>query len=480
MKKLLGSTAIAILGGIVAVLIMNTFSEPRIIERVIEAAPVEFTNLNTARSAAQPVDLTFASSKAVHSVVHVTTEFTTTHRDPFSEFFWGPDGREQKGGGSGSGVIISEDGYIVTNNHVIESADLIIVHLNDKRQFEAKVVGTDPSTDLALLKVDQAGLAPISFGNSDQVQIGEWVLAVGNPFNLTSTVTAGIVSAKARNINLLQYDPSREIFPVESFIQTDAAVNPGNSGGALVSTSGDLLGINTAIASRTGSYAGYSFAVPVNIVKKVTKDLREYGTVQRGYIGVSIRDMNHLLAEELDMQNIKGVYVNGLTQGGAAYDAGIRKGDVILDVAGVQVNNVPSLQEQVSKYRPGSKIDVTILRNDEQRTFNVTLRNKKGNTELSEKRKRHSETQFGAILKKASGEEMRSLGIENGVKVLQIEDGKIRSSGIREGFIITRIDKKVISEPEDINNILSSQNEGVLIEGIYPNGMKAYYGYGIH
>lgn len=479
MKKIFGGAALALAGGIVAVLLVDIFRAPRIVERIVEQPPAAFAEYSPPTVAAQPVDLTTASARAVNSVVHVTTEFTTTHNDPFSQFFWGPGGHQQKSGGSGSGVIISSDGYIVTNNHVIESSDRIMVHLNDKRQFEAEVIGTDPSTDLALLKIEPEDIEPLAFGNSDQVQIGEWVLAVGNPFNLTSTVTAGIVSAKARNINLLQYDPSREVFPVESFIQTDAAVNPGNSGGALVSTTGQLLGINTAIASRTGSYAGYSFAVPVNIVKKVTTDLKEFGTVQRGYIGVSIRDLDHELAQELDMNDIKGVFVNGLTEGGAAYDAGLRKGDVILKVAGVSVNNVPSLQEQVSKFRPGNIVDVTVLRKKAQKTFKVTLRNLEGNTDLSEKRGTGDELLFGARLERASTEELGILDITSGVKVLQIQNGKLRSSGIREGFIITQIDKQSIEQPEDINRIITSKEGGVLIEGIYPNGMKAYYGYGI-
>lgn len=478
MKKIIGGAALALAGGLAAVLIMNTLAPRKVVERIVEAPPIVQTDYTALRATSAPVDLTQASENAVNSVVHVTTEFTTTYRDPFSEFFWGPGGRQEKGGGSGSGVIISDDGYIVTNNHVIDGSDRITVHLNDKRQYQAEIVGADPSTDLALLRIDGKGLEPITLGNSDQVRIGEWVLAVGNPFNLTSTVTAGIVSAKARNINLLPYDPSQEIFPVESFIQTDAAVNPGNSGGALVGTDGRLIGINTAIASRTGSYAGYSFAVPVNIVKKVTMDLKEYGSVQRGYIGVSIRDMDQSLADDLDMDRIQGVYVNGLTSGGAAYDAGIRKGDVILDVAGVPVNNVPSLQEQVSKFRPGNRVDVTLLRKNTRKTVQVTLRNKNGDTTLSKKSNSDKDL-FGASLGDVDGDVLRKLGITHGVRVKEVSSGKLRQSGIRKGFIITRIDKQAIHTPEDINRILARKDGGVLIEGIYPNGMKAYYGYGV-
>jgi len=275
----------------------------------------------------------------------VTTETAVNVRDPFADFFWGyrAPQQQQLRQGAGSGVIISADGYIVTNNHVVEGADKISVHLNDNRMYEGKLIGRDPSTDLALLKIDASDLATVPYGNSDAVRVGEWVLAVGNPMNLTSTVTAGIVSAKARNINLLQYDASRDIFPLESFIQTDAAVNPGNSGGALVNVSGELVGINTAIASTTGMYTGYSFAIPVNIVQKVANDLLEFGSVQRAYIGVSIRDIDQVLANEVGLDRIRGVYVNGITDGGAAQHAGMKTGDVIVKVGSIDVNNVPQL-----------------------------------------------------------------------------------------------------------------------------------------
>lgn len=431
--------------------------------------------------AAAPVDLVPAAEISVNAVVHVTTETMVHYRNPLQDFFWGyrpsqPQPRE----GVGSGVIIAEDGYIVTNNHVVEGADKISVHLNDNRSLPARVIGRDPSTDIALLKVEAEGLPVLAFGNSDEVKVGEWVLAVGNPMNLTSTVTAGIVSAKARNINLLQYDPGRDIFPIESFIQTDAAVNPGNSGGALVNTQGQLIGINTAIASTTGQYTGYSFAVPSNIVNKVTNDLLEYGSVQRAYLGVSIRNMDQTLADQARMDRIRGVYVNGLTEGGAAQAAGLKEGDVILKVGNIEVNNVPQLQEQVGKFRPGDRVTVTVLRDVREQVVDLTLRGRDGTGTLAAApAKRELSQVLGAQLAPATSDELRALKLENGVKVVAVDSGRLRSSGIREGFIITRVDDQAIRTPEDIERAIANKRGGVLIEGIYPNGTRAYYGLGI-
>lgn len=444
-------------------------------------APAAFVSLPS--SGAAPivaVDFTEAAERSVNAVVHVTTETTINVRDPFADFFWGyrAPSQQRQQQGAGSGVIISADGYIVTNNHVVEGADKIKVHLNDRRQFDARIVGRDPSTDIAVLKVEGADLATLEYGNSDEVKVGEWVLAVGNPMNLTSTVTAGIVSAKARNINLLQYDPSRDVFPIESFIQTDAAVNPGNSGGALVNAKGELVGINTAIASNTGQYTGYSFAVPVNIVKKVAGDIVEYGSVQRAYLGVSIRDMDQALAQELRMEKPRGVYVNGLTDGGAAADAGLEKGDVITRVGSIAVNNVPQLQEQVGKFKPGDRVPVTVLRNGAERVVELTLRGREGSTTASKTRSERLET-LGAELRAASDDELSALRLKNGVKVASVNGGKFRASGIREGFIITRIDQQQVSTPADVEKAISNKRGGVLVEGVYPNGTKAYYGLGL-
>ncbi len=426
-----------------------------------------------------PVDFTTSAENTVPVVVHVTSKYAVQQGyqgqffDPFN-FFWGNPAPRQmpQQQSTGSGVIISEDGYIVTNNHVIDNAEIVTITLNDKETFEAKVIGTDPSTDLALLKVEASKLPYISMGNSDLVKVGEWVLAVGNPFNLTSTVTAGIVSAKARNINIL---PDQK-FPIESFIQTDAAVNPGNSGGALVNLNGELIGINAAIASNTGSYAGYSFAIPVNIVKKVVKDLMEFGVVQRGFIGVSIRDIDAEFAKEKSVKTLDGVYVNGLTDGGAAAEAGIKEGDIIKSINGNPIKSSPELQEQVGRYRPGDKIMVTVMRNNSEKNFPVILRNKDGNTRIT---KNEAINLLGAKLENAPESELNKIGLESGVKVSDLQSGKLKSAGLKEGFIITSIDNKRVKSAKEVTEYLESKKGGVLIEGVYPNGIKAYYGFGM-
>lgn len=485
MKRILGYFAVGMAGAFVALALHNRFLQPAaqlsMTDEGRSGPPVTYVSLPSASATpVVAVDFTEAAEKSVNAVVHVTTETTIQVRDPFADFFWGyraPSQQHQRQG-AGSGVIISPDGFIVTNNHVVEGADKIMVHLNDRRNFEARVVGRDPSTDIAVLKVEGTGLSTLEFGNSDQVRVGEWVLAVGNPMNLTSTVTAGIVSAKARNINLLQYDPSRDIFPIESFIQTDAAVNPGNSGGALVNAQGELVGINTAIASTTGQYTGYSFAVPVNIVRKVTSDLVEHGSVQRAYLGVSIRDLDQKLAQELKLDRPRGVYVNGLTDGGAASNAGIEKGDVIVRVGSIPVDNVPQLQEQVGKFKPGDRVPVTILRDGRENVLEITLRGKEGNTVAATGKSTRLES-LGAELRVATDAELRALRLNSGVKVSGVNGGKFRASGIREGFIITKVDDSVVKSPADVERALSGKRGGVLVEGVYPNGQKAYYGLGI-
>lgn len=488
MKRLLIPFAAAMIGGIVSLAVHDRLQRSG--NPVTNAAgselpaPVRYVNLPTTGGGSMLApDFTAAAERTVNAVVHVTTQAMVEQRNPFADFFWGyrMPSIQQPVQGAGSGVIITDDGYIITNNHVVDGADKIQVHLNDNRQYDAKVIGRDPSTDLALIKVEANGLPVLTYGNSDDVKVGEWVLAVGNPMNLTSTVTAGIVSAKGRNINILQNDPSRDIIPIESFIQTDAAVNPGNSGGALVNASGDLVGINSAIASTTGAYSGYSFAIPVNLVKKVTKDLMEFGTVQRAYIGVSIRDLDQQLAADLKMDRINGVYVNGLTEGGAAADAGMEAGDVIVKVANVEVNNVPQLQEQVGRFRPGDRVAVTVLRDGQERVLDMTLRAKDGSAGTTTTAKKNTDLRsiLGADMVKASAEELKALDIQNGVKVVAVNGGKLRSSGIREGFIITRVDQKPVRTPEELLGALENRSGGVLIEGVYPNGMRAYYGLGV-
>jgi Do/DeqQ family serine protease len=421
-------------------------------------------------------DFTKAAELSVHAVVHVKTTFSNRVAynpfgfDPFD--FWGRPRNPQQAEATGSGVIITDDGYIITNNHVVENAEKVEVTLNDNRTFKARVVGTDPSTDLALLKVDEKNLPYIVYGNSDDLKVGEWVLAVGNPFNLTSTVTAGIVSAKARNIGILP-----DQFKIESFIQTDAAVNPGNSGGALVNTRGELVGINSAIASNTGSYTGYSFAIPVNLAKKVVDDLVEFGSVQRAFIGISIRDIDSKLADEHGLRETQGVYVAGITPGGAAEDAGLKEGDIIVRVGDISVNNTPQLQEQIGRFRPGDRVNLSILRDGKEQQLAVTLRNKDGDTRIV--KAEESLNLLGASFEQASAEERGRLGLQGGVKVSKLYAGKLRSAGIKEGFIITSVDKKPIRSTQDLNQALKEKQGGVLIEGVYPNGMKAYYGFGI-
>ncbi|MCH2225313.1 MAG: Do family serine endopeptidase [Crocinitomicaceae bacterium] len=426
-----------------------------------------------------------ASESSLNSVVHVTTKVETTHfqRDIFSEFFGGPGagGRELKqfGQGSGSGVIVSSDGYIVTNNHVINNATEIEVTLNDNRKYNAEVVGTDPSTDIAVLKIEQAGLASLPLGNSDKLHVGEWVLAVGNPFNLTSTVTAGIISAKARNLNLIS-DRSEGVFPIESFIQTDAAVNPGNSGGALVNTNGELVGINTAIASQTGSYSGYSFAVPVNLVKKVMHDLIDYGIVQRGFLGVQIADITQEIKEEKNLPNLDGVYVAGTTEGGSAKKAGIKEGDVILKIGTKEVNTSASLQEEIGKRRPGDKVAATIRDSKGKvRVIELVLRNADGDTKLVSKEEVERNVAFGATFRELTSKEKNELNITYGVKIKSLNAGKLKSRGLTEGMIITKINNDPVNSVDELTSKLNDQNRGVLLEVMTKSGKKDYIGLGL-
>jgi Do/DeqQ family serine protease len=382
--------------------------------------------------------------------------------------------------GSGSGVILSEDGYVVTNNHVINGADEIEVMLNDKRNYRAEVIGTDPSTDVALLKIKEKDLPYIGYGNSDILKVGEWVLAVGNPFNLNSTVTAGIISAKGRS-SIIEGNKTNGQFPVESFIQTDAAVNPGNSGGALVNTNGELIGINTAIVSSNGAYQGYSFAIPVTIVKKVVSDLIEFGTVQRAYIGVSINDINAKFAEQKNISVLKGAYVNGLTSNGAAESAGVKIGDVITSIEGNKVTSVSELQEQVSKYRPGHKINVTVVRNEKEMTMPVTLTNIKNGTEIVKKEAPVliNSSSLGATFEEVNQDYLSKFHLENGVKISKLNGGKLASVGMKEGFVITTINKKKVFTADDVKKALENKTGNVLVEGVYPNGMIASYGFGL-
>lgn len=478
-RKILGTLMVASIGGFAGVAVYKTTDKSEADNSKSISAKQKSTFVSyKSDMAPNAVNFTDAAEKTVPAVVYVKTTYAmqNTHSyffDPFRDFYFGNPQNRPAPQSTGSGVIISDDGYIVTNNHVVNDAAKVEVSLDDKRTFTAKVVGSDPSTDLALLKIDEKNLPFIPYGSSDNVKVGEWVLAVGNPFNLTSTVTAGIVSAKGRNIHILD----NQNFPLESFIQTDAAVNPGNSGGALVNTNGDLIGINSAIASNTGAYAGYSFAIPVNIVKKVMDDLLEYGNVQRGFIGISIRDIDQKLADDKNLKTLRGVYVQALTEGGAAETAGIREGDVITKVGGINVSTTTELQEQVGRFRPGDKIEVALLRNDGEKNVNVVLRNNQGSTRLV----KNDETinALGAEFSTPSVDELDQLRITKGVKISKLNAGKLRSAGIKEGFIITKIDNQKVNSPEELSKFLQNKKDGVLIEGVYPNGLRAYYGLGL-
>jgi Do/DeqQ family serine protease len=478
---------LGILGGtlpLATYVVMNT-SQNKLSDQVIDgnrinALPTSFNGID------QNVDFTGASENTINSVVHVTTKVvqTTFQRDIFQEFFYGPGagGREfkQYGSGAGSGVIVSSEGYIVTNNHVIENASEIEVILNDNSKYTAKVVGADPATDIAVLKIEGSGFQPIPLGNSDDLKIGEWVLAVGNPFNLTSTVTAGIVSAKARNINLLSERSGKEIVPIESFIQTDAAVNPGNSGGALVNTRGELVGINTAIASQTGSYSGYSFAVPVNLVQKVMRDLIDYGIVQRGYLGVQISDISQEIKEKNKLPNLKGVFLAKVIEDGSADKAGLKDGDVILKIGNKEVNSVAAMQEEIGKRRPGDKVSVTIRKKDGDEVIKeLVLRNKEGETTLVSKEEIKKNVALGATFAQLTDKEKKELNISYGVKIKTLATGKLKSLGLTEGTIITKINNEPIETVEQLTTKLNGMNRGILLEIMSESGKRDYVGFGL-
>ncbi|MGQ0829448.1 MAG: Do family serine endopeptidase [Bacteroidota bacterium] len=486
MKKIASAFIIASIGGITALGLNHLIEDKPLAPaaQVTYQTPVKYVSMPGAVPESA-MDFTIAADMSVHAVVNVKTTYPIEAAnqyfyDPFRDFFGqrAPQ-RQEAPMSTGSGVIISQDGYIVTNNHVVEGANKIEVTLNDKRSYTAEVIGKDPTTDLAVLKIKENNLSYMTYGNSDNVKVGEWVLAVGNPFNLTSTVTAGIISAKARNINILNNDPSKGLNPIESYLQTDAAVNPGNSGGALVNAKGELIGINSAIASNTGSYTGYSFAIPVNMARKVVADLLEFGEVQRAYIGISIQDLDAKLASEKSINEIRGVYVQGLTPNGSGEEAGIKEGDVIIKIGESNVNNVPELQEQVSRYRPGDKVNVTLKRNNQEKMLPVVLKNRNGNTAVVERPKLEVVSALGATFEDVNSSDKKKLNIDSGLRVTKLNAGKLLSAGIKEGFIITSVDKKKISNIEDIKTALENKKGGVLIEGIYPNGMRAYYGFGL-
>ncbi len=489
MKKLLGIFLVAGIGGITSLEIDHLLKKQEVNYGDKQIASRDVKLVSMPESPAEPsVNFVNAAELTVHAVVHIKTSLARDNRslaysnDPFYNLFFGVRPQQQaplREMSAGSGVIISGDGYIITNNHVIEGADKIEVVLNDKRSYPATIIGRDPNTDLALIKIKEQNLPVVSYGNSDELKVGEWVLAVGNPFNLTSTVTAGIVSAKGRNLDILESDPEHGVYPIESYIQTDAAINPGNSGGALVNTNGQLVGINAAIKTNTGSYSGYSFAIPVNIVKKVTADLLEFGEVQRAFLGISIQDIDAKLAAERKIKDFNGVFVNAVTEGGAGEDAGIKAGDIITKIADVKVDNVTELQEQVGKFRPGDQLLISFKRNGNESAATLTLKNRKGNTSMVKKETPEALSVLGASFEQAAPDELKRLRIRNGLKIVRLNGGKLRAAGINEGFIITKVDKKDVSTLDELKNAIENKDGGILIEGIYTNGIRGYYGFGM-
>ncbi len=486
------------LGAVIAIGGYSLVIEPQRVPQVTPvngSSPVSLTNNyvfdTTDYVVPEGLNFVFAAKQATPGVVHIKTEYSGAARDyasrnPMDEFFKEYFGDRYERGersprqGAGSGVIISEDGYIATNNHVVEGASDIEVMLNDNRTYKATLIGTDPDTDLALIKIDEEQLPYVSFGDSENIQIGEWVLAIGNPFEFRSTVTAGIVSAKARNINILARGGSNT--RIEAFIQTDAAVNPGNSGGALVNLKGQLVGINTAIASPTGAFAGYSFAVPATLVKKVIYDLKDFGAVQRPLLGIQIRDVTAELADAENLNVLKGVFVARVNEGTSAADAGLKEKDVIIAIDGKKVSNVAQLQEQVALNRPGDQIDVTYIRDGKTETVKATLKNQFMTTEVvtaSSASEKGAYEVSGAKVEPVSDTMKQKLKLDNGVQVRDLDNGKFKEAGIEEGFIITKIDRRPIRTVDDLTASLdAARGEGVLIEGIYPSGEKAYYGLG--
>lgn len=442
-------------------------------------------------------DFTQAAEKTVNAVVCIKS-YTTRQQNPYGQggydpfgmfdFFFGnpqqprqqaPQQQRKKNepvqSGLGSGVIISEDGYIVTNNHVVDGADKLEVLLNDNSSYDAKIIGTDEASDLALIKVDAKDLTPITFGDSETVKIGEWVLAVGNPFGFNSTVTAGIVSAKARSLG----QNHKGNLSIESFIQTDAALNPGNSGGALVNLKGELIGINSAIYSNTGSYSGFSFAIPTTIVKKVMADIRQYGTVQRAVLGASVRELDSKIAKEKDITAVKsGLLIASVNDMSTAKELGLQEDDVITAINGVNVANHAQLVEQLNKFRPGDKVTVTYYRNNKKIEKTATLRNQTGSTSIT---KKGDFSELGCAFMKLTAETKTRLGISNGVQVKGLKAGAIRDAGVKEGFIITAVNDVPVNSSEDVEQVYNSvmkdsdEYKALILYGVYPTGKKYTY-----
>lgn len=493
MKKIAGYFIIGIISAVSAIALSNYFtkSNSSSFNNNQNSAPIKLASYNNGNL---PNDAFIgAANISTPTVVHINTKIKAKKSDrnmrnmnPFFQFFgdqYGFDMPPQEQEGSGSGVIVSKDGYIVTNNHVVDGADEINVSLYDNHNYTAKVIGTDATTDLAVIKIDASNLSFLTFGNSDDVQVGQWVLAVGNPFNLASTVTAGIISAKTRNINILREKAGN--LAIESFIQTDAAVNPGNSGGALVDLNGNLIGINSAIATPTGSYAGYSFAIPSNLVKKVVNDMIDFGIVQRGFLGVNIREVDDELAKDLKLDKIQGAYIAEVNKGSAAEAGGIKRSDVITKVGDATIKNAADLQEHIARYRPGDKVKIEVFRDGNTVTKEVTLKAKDNTTNLLSKSEATNSgnvlNNLGISVEPLSNLEAKKLGVSGGLRVTKINDGIIKqNTNMQTGFIIIGINNNTVSKKEDIEDIINdNKGNGILLQGKYPdqNGLK-YYAFG--
>ena len=464
----------ALVGGITAYAVVKA-AEPEGNKVIVSNDGAAYRTVNLAQT--DYPDFTYAAESAVDAVVYVKVTAVDVRRSAPSsifDFFFGYEGTPEKRErvGSGSGVIIRPDGYIVTNNHVVEGASKIEVTLNNNKSYEATLIGTDPATDVALIKIEAQGLPVVPFGDSDNLRLGEWVLAIGSPYDLRSTITAGIVSAKGRSM------PNyKEEFKIESFIQTDAAVNPGNSGGALVNKAGELVGVNTAIISQTGSYTGYSFAIPSNIVKKICSDLIDYGSVKRALLGVTMTPVTDEIAKDLKLSSVQGVYIKEVLKGSAADEAGIREGDVLVAIDSMKVVNASDVQAKVNNFYPGDKALMTVVRDGKEKAVEVTFKGTAAENGTVDEE--GGVAFYGARLKEAPQEDLDRLGIKHGVEIVSVGPGKIMDAGVSDGFIILYVNDQPVSKPQDVLDIVKKQKRSVFIEGVTSYGKPSYFGFGI-
>ncbi len=476
-KGILIAVLSALAGGLTAYFVVKSMFPERTDSIALSQDPAMYRTVNLMQD--NWPDFTYAAESAVDAVVYVKVISTqTTQQAPSSilDFFFGfPQGsapQQRETVGSGSGVIIRDDGYIVTNNHVIEGAKKIEVTLNNNRTYQATLVGADPATDIALLKIDATGLPAIPFGDSDKLRLGEWVIAIGSPYDLRSTITAGIVSAKGRSMPNYTGD-----FKIESFIQTDAAVNPGNSGGALVDKAGNLVGINTAIYSPTKSYTGYSFAVPVNMVRKIAYDLMDFGSVKRAVLGIVMQPVDDKIADELKLSSRNGVYINEVSKSGAADKAGIKAGDVLVAIDSVKITTPSSVQEIVSRFSPGDEAVLTVIREGKEKKFDVVF--KGTSQENGEVADDGSVAFYGSSIKAASKETLARLGLKEGVEIVDLGPGKLMESGAVEGFVILYVNDHPVKTPQDVIDVVKKSKRTVFIEGVTPSGRVGYFGFGV-